>query len=151
LREELAPRATDGVVAVAVEGCTGWRYVVEEVAAAGFEAHVAEPADTQAARGRKKHAKTDRSDARLLRELLQSGDLPEICCCLIADASGLSGLVVDGDGVAVGVGEGERPAEGAVERDAGIATPALPASATATCARRALRRAVPASAMGTST
>ncbi|MGH9226798.1 MAG: IS110 family transposase [Acidimicrobiales bacterium] len=77
LREELAPRATDGAVAVAVEGCTGWRYVVEEVAAAGFEAHVAEPADTQAARGRKKHAKTDRSDARLLRELLQGGDLPE--------------------------------------------------------------------------
>ena len=36
-----------------------------------------EPADTQAARGRKHHAKTDRSDARLLRELLQSGDLPE--------------------------------------------------------------------------
>ena len=43
----------------------------------GFEAHLAEPADTQAARGRKRHAKTDRSDARLLRELLQSGDLPE--------------------------------------------------------------------------
>ncbi|MGH3369087.1 MAG: transposase, partial [Nocardioidaceae bacterium] len=33
--------------------------------------------DTQAARGRKKHAKTDRSDARLMRELHQSGDLPE--------------------------------------------------------------------------
>ena len=32
---------------------------------AGFEAHVAEPAETQAARGRKKRAKTDRSDARL--------------------------------------------------------------------------------------
>ena len=77
LTEELAPRAGDGSVAVAVEGCTGWRYVVEEIAAAGFEAHVAEPADTQAARGRKKHAKTDRSDAKLLRELLQSGDLPE--------------------------------------------------------------------------
>ena len=45
--------------------------------AAGFEAHLAEPADTQAARGRKQRAKTDRSDARLLRELLQSGDLPE--------------------------------------------------------------------------
>src|ERR687891_967182 len=58
-------------------GCTGWRYVVEEITAAGFEAHVAEPADTQAARGRKRHAKTDRSDARLLRELLQRGDLPE--------------------------------------------------------------------------
>jgi hypothetical protein len=27
--------------------------------------------------GRKRHAKTDRSDARMLRELLQSGDLPE--------------------------------------------------------------------------
>jgi transposase len=51
--------------------------VVEEVIAAGFEAHLAEPADTQAARGRKKRAKTDRSDSRLLRELLASGDLPE--------------------------------------------------------------------------
>jgi transposase len=77
LTEELGPRAGDGVVAVAGEGCTGWRYVVEEVTAAGFEAHVAEPADTQAARGGKKRAKTDRSDARLLRELLESGDLPE--------------------------------------------------------------------------
>ena len=45
--------------------------------AAGFEAHVAEPAETQAARGRKKRAKTDRSDARLQRELLQKGELPE--------------------------------------------------------------------------
>src|SRR5438270_5436785 len=77
LNEDLAARAKDGSVAVAVEGCTGWRYVVEEITSAGFEAHVAEPADTQAARGRKKHAKTDRSDARLLRELLQSGELPE--------------------------------------------------------------------------
>jgi transposase len=51
--------------------------VAEEIIAAGFEAHIAEPADTQAARGRKKHAKTDRSDARLIRELLQSGELPE--------------------------------------------------------------------------
>ena len=76
LRDDLAPRAGGEPVAVAVEGCTGWRYVVEEVTAAGFEAHVAEPADTQAARGRKKHAKTDRSDARLLRELLQAGTCP---------------------------------------------------------------------------
>ena len=44
--------------------------------AAGFEAHLAEPADTQAARGRKRRAKTDRSDYRLLRELLQDGRLP---------------------------------------------------------------------------
>jgi transposase len=63
-------------VALAVEGCTGWRYVVEEIEAAGFEAHLAEPADTQAARGRKHRAKTDRSDARLLRDLLAAGELP---------------------------------------------------------------------------
>ena len=77
LHQDLAARAHGGTVAVAVEGCTGWRYVVEEITAAGFEAHLAEPADTQAARGRKRHAKTDRSDSRLLRELLQTGDLPE--------------------------------------------------------------------------
>jgi transposase len=59
LAEEVAPRADGGPVALAVEGCTGWRYVVEEIVAAGFEAHLAEPADTQAARGRKRHAKTD--------------------------------------------------------------------------------------------
>src|SRR5216683_1506754 len=49
LAEELAPKAGGGTVDVAVEGCTGWRYVVEEVIAAGFTAHLAEPADTMAA------------------------------------------------------------------------------------------------------
>jgi len=34
-----------------VEGCTGWRYVVEELTRAGCVAHVAEPADTAALRG----------------------------------------------------------------------------------------------------
>jgi transposase len=77
LREGVAVRAGGRPVALAVEGCTGWRYVVEEITAAGFEAHLAEPADTQAARGRKRHAKTDRSDSQSLRELLASGDLPE--------------------------------------------------------------------------
>ena len=77
LESELAPRADGRSVALAVEGCTGWRYVVEEIMGAGFEAHLAEPADTQAARGRKRRAKTDRSDARLLRTLLADGDLPE--------------------------------------------------------------------------
>ena len=37
---------------------------------------MAEPGDTQAARGRKRRAKTDRSDCRLMRELLQDGRLP---------------------------------------------------------------------------
>ncbi len=77
LTHDVAGKANGQPVAMAVEGCTGWRYVVEEITAAGFEAHVAEPADTQAARGRKHRAKTDRSDARLLRELLQRGELPE--------------------------------------------------------------------------
>ncbi len=61
-------------VAFALEGCTGWRYVVEELAAAGIVAHVAEPADTAFARGRKRHAKTD---PRHLRQLLAEGRLPE--------------------------------------------------------------------------
>ena len=64
-------------VAFALEGCTGWRYVAEELAAAGIAAHVAEPADTAFARGRKRHATTDRTDARHLRVLLAEGRLPE--------------------------------------------------------------------------
>lgn len=64
-------------VAFAVEGCTGWRFVVEELRRAGIEAHLAEPADTATQRGRKKRAKTDRADARLLRELLGQKRLPE--------------------------------------------------------------------------
>ena len=64
-------------VAFAVEGCTGWRYVAEELAAAGVAAHLAEPADTAFARGRKRHAKTDKTDCRHLRMLLAEGLLPE--------------------------------------------------------------------------
>ena len=60
------------------KGCTGWRYVAEELAAAGVAAHVAEPADTAAARGRKRHAKTDKTDCLHLRVLLAEGlGLPE--------------------------------------------------------------------------
>jgi Transposase len=62
---------------VAVEGCTGWRFVTEELQAAGLTAHLAEPADTATLRGRKRRAKTDRADARLLRELLEQDRLPE--------------------------------------------------------------------------
>ena len=64
-------------VAFAAEGCTGWRYVAEELAAAGVAAHLAEPADTAFARGRKRHAKTDKTDCRHLRMLLAEGLLPE--------------------------------------------------------------------------
>jgi hypothetical protein len=34
LEQEVAPRAKGGPVAMAMEGCTGWRYVVEEIMAA---------------------------------------------------------------------------------------------------------------------
>jgi hypothetical protein len=44
---------------------------------AGVEAHLAEPADTASLRGKKRRAKTDRADARHLRELLAGGRLPE--------------------------------------------------------------------------
>ena len=60
----------------AVEGCTGWGFVVEELQAAGLVAHLAEPAETSSLRGPKRRAKTDRTDARLLRELLEQDRLP---------------------------------------------------------------------------
>ena len=62
---------------VALEATTGWRFVVEELCAIGARAHLAEPAETSARRGNKKRAKTDRADARHLRELLMIGRLPE--------------------------------------------------------------------------
>lgn len=76
LRQWLA-RFEDKDAVFATEGCTGWRFVVEELVGAGVEAHVAEPADTATLRGRKKRAKTDRADARHLRTLLVEGRVPE--------------------------------------------------------------------------
>ena len=63
--------------AFALEGTTGWRFVVEELEAARMEAHLAEPAETRARRGPKRRAKTDRADARLLRDLLLADNVPE--------------------------------------------------------------------------
>ena len=62
---------------VALEGTTGWRFVVEELLRVGAVVHLAEPAETAVLRGPKKRAKNDRSDARHLRELLMVGRLPE--------------------------------------------------------------------------
>jgi transposase len=64
-------------VEAALEATTGWRFVVEELQAAGAKAHLAEPAETRSLRGRKRRAKTDRLDARHLRDLLLAGRLPE--------------------------------------------------------------------------
>src|SRR3954467_4849674 len=61
----------------ALEGTTGWRFVVEEIERAGHVAHLADPADTAARRGRKRRAKTDNADCDLQLELLLAGELPE--------------------------------------------------------------------------
>src|SRR5258707_3253736 len=77
LRAWLARFAGREDVAFAVEACTGWRYVADELALAGIAVHLAEPAGTAFARGRKRHAKTGKTDSRHLRQLLAEGRLPE--------------------------------------------------------------------------
>ena len=77
LRCWLGEHCPEGNAEFALEGCTGWRYVVEELAAAGVVAHLGDPAETAGLRGPKKRAKTDRADARLLRMLLLEGRFPE--------------------------------------------------------------------------
>jgi transposase len=62
---------------VGLEATTGWRFVAEELRRVGAVVHLAEPAETAARRGNKKRAKTDRADARHVRELLMIGRLPE--------------------------------------------------------------------------
>ena len=62
---------------VAVEACTGWLFVCEALSQAGAVPHLAEPVETSARRGKKRRAKTDREDARWLRQLLAEGRLPE--------------------------------------------------------------------------
>jgi transposase len=76
LRAWLARFADCDDVHFALEGCTGWRYVTEELLAAGITPHLAEPADTAALRGKKRRAKADKTGARLLRTHLLAGDLP---------------------------------------------------------------------------
>ena len=61
----------------ALEGTTGWRFVVEEIERAGHRAHLADPAETAARRGRKRRAKTDNADCDLQLRLLLAGELPE--------------------------------------------------------------------------
>ena len=63
-------------VTFAVEGCTGWQFVVEELQRAGITALLAEPARTAHLRGPKRHAKTDKTDFRHLRMLVADGRVP---------------------------------------------------------------------------
>jgi transposase len=77
LRQFLGRFADRGEVSFAVEGCTGWRFIVEELGRAGFKAHLADPAAAADARAAKRRAKTDRTDSRQLRQQLVEGRLPE--------------------------------------------------------------------------
>ena len=70
-------RSDGSEIDVAAEACTGWLFVCDALVAAGAVPHLAEPVETRALRGRKRRAKTDREDARWLRELLCDGRLPE--------------------------------------------------------------------------
>jgi transposase len=75
--ERWVSRQTGREIHVAVEACTGWLFVCRALERAGAVAHLAEPVETSALRGRKRRAKTDREDARWLRQLLSEGRLPE--------------------------------------------------------------------------
>jgi transposase len=77
LQAWLGEHCPEGDAEFALEGCTGWRYVTEELGAAGVGVHLGDPAEIAALRGPKKRAKTDRADARLLRTLLLEGRFPE--------------------------------------------------------------------------
>jgi transposase len=66
-----------GEAEFALEGTTGWRFVVEEIERAGHRAHLADPAETAARRGRKLRAKTDNTDCDLQLALLLASELPE--------------------------------------------------------------------------
>lgn len=77
LRRWLGHRFAGGSDATfVVEGCTGWRFVTEELAGAGLGAVLAEPAETANLRGNKRQAKTDKIDARHGRQLLEQGRVP---------------------------------------------------------------------------
>jgi transposase len=75
--EQWVARFSGRVIHVAVEACTGWLFVCRALERCGAVAHLAEPMETSALRGRKRRAKTDRTDARWLRQLLCEGRLPE--------------------------------------------------------------------------
>ena len=75
--EEWIARFPGRVGHVAVEACTGWLFVCRALERHGAVLHLAEPVATIALRGRKRRAKTDRTDAKWLRELLLEGRLPE--------------------------------------------------------------------------
>src|SRR6476660_9703168 len=65
LRGWLREHCPDGDGEFALEGCTGWRYVSQELAAADVGVHLGDPAEIATLRGPKKRAKTVRADAAI--------------------------------------------------------------------------------------
>ncbi|MGZ6880986.1 MAG: IS110 family RNA-guided transposase [Mycobacteriaceae bacterium] len=78
--EQWVERFPGREIHVGVEACTGWLFVCRALERTGAVAHLAEPVETSALRGRKRRAKTDRADAKWLRQLLCEGRLPESWC-----------------------------------------------------------------------
>jgi transposase len=77
LREWLDRFEPGADIHFALEGTTGWRFVVEELQARGFTAHLVDPAELSALRGPKRRAKTDQADCDLMVKLLVEGRIPE--------------------------------------------------------------------------
>jgi transposase len=65
-----------GLGLVAIEATTGWKWVANELRARGVEVVLVDPGEAAARKGKKRHAKTDRLDARFLLQLLAAGMLP---------------------------------------------------------------------------
>ena len=122
-----------GMREFALEGCTGWRYVVEELAAAGVGVHLGDPAETATLRGPKKRAKTDRADARLLRTLLLEGRFPEswIPPAHVLEIRTPGPVVLHADG---------RAARLAAAHPRPVVPPGLPTGQGRCCRRRAATR-----------
>src|SRR5713101_3186324 len=77
VREWLERFEPDSDAHFALEGTTGWRFVVEEIERGGFTAHLADPAELSTLRGPKRRAKTDHADCELMVNLLLEGRLPQ--------------------------------------------------------------------------
>jgi transposase len=75
--EHWAMQQPGELAAVAIEATTGWRWVVRDLHARGFDVRLADPVQAKALRGRTRRAKTDRLDARWLAFLLAKQLLPE--------------------------------------------------------------------------
>src|SRR5258705_11987329 len=76
LRSWLGEHCLDGDAEFELEGCTGWRYVSEELAAEGVGVHLGDPAEVAAMRRPQKRHHQQHADRQLFAFLLQDATLP---------------------------------------------------------------------------